>query len=314
MNEGGSTQPKRYRSPCLALINMRQDEYVRFDQFVDEVVSQHSEQFATKCFEDEHVFQQEALRLLCKLYRERPPNDENLHLMLHQALRLLVVTRIMSNVISIPLDHFRSIAPQLSQIAQPQDYGAFVVPRVAAYQLKYYFSQIRNEAYIKVLKYMHGRFRAGEDKKATWIIMFCLVLVMAMVLEDCQQLIHIRGEARINRGQKEAFTARTEAALECRNIDNQFGFLVNIFHCKYRKKNAQFARLSDYTASRPQDGPEITFIHGLQNLMAQEAEYLREQNNVVIPPSNITKYTSRLIARFLDNFMGLQLGSQGRDA
>ncbi|KAF4552358.1 Hypothetical protein D9617_10g073390 [Elsinoe fawcettii] len=290
---------------------MTDHEYARCDRFVDTVVTNHLDEFAAKCFEEEHDFQKEALRLLCRLYRDCPKEEKTLRKQLKEILRMLVVTHIVSTTFGIPDACARTVLPRLQQGGHPAQFGSYPSPRVASHQLKFYFSRVRHDAYHKILKYLNSLLKAATDKSLTWLTTFCIILGFAMVLEDCQQLVHVRSNARVTRHQRDAFTASQETIMECRNIDEQFQFLVALFHNKYHKRNVTFAKLSDYIDTRPQDGPEIAFIHGLQNLMAAQADYLRMQKSTTIPVDHRQQYTSRLIARFLDNFMGLQLGSQG---
>ncbi|KAF2222157.1 hypothetical protein BDZ85DRAFT_283266 [Elsinoe ampelina] len=305
--------PTRVKTPLLGLLRLEEQGYAQCDQFINRIISHHLGEFADKCFEDEHIFQQELLRLVCVLYRDAPRTETVLREQLKEVLRMLIATNIMTTTFSIPKDIFATtILPHLKRGGSANEFGDYPSPRIASHQLKFYFSRIRHDAYLRILAYLNSKLKAWTNKEATWLTAFCIVLGFAMVLEYCQQLIHMRSDARILRGQRDIWAARHETLMECKTIDEQYAFLVALFHNKYHMRNVSYAKLSDYIGTRPEDGAEITFIHGLQNLMASQADYLRAKKSTNLPVDHRQAYTSRLVTRLLDNFMGLQLGSDPR--
>jgi len=123
-----------------------------------------------------------------------------------------------------------------------------------------------------MLRRLHSILRTGGDKAKTWMAAFCIIVGLAMVLEECQILLQLRCDARVRRGQIDTAGAERWAIEECRSIDEGFRFLVSLFHCKYRRKNKPSARLSEYLDRLAPESPAQVFVRELQSLCAQHRE------------------------------------------
>jgi len=124
-----------------------------------------------------------------------------------------------------------------------------------------------------MLRRLHTILRTAGDKAKTWVAAFCIIIGLAMVLEECQILIQLRSDTRVRRSQIDTAGAERWASGECRDIDQGLDFLVSLFHCKYRRKNRPSAKLQEYLDRLAPGGPEQVFVRELQNLRAEHREY-----------------------------------------
>ena len=191
------------------------------------------------------------------------------------ALQLIIVTYIMSVTLTIPDDYLAGTISRLHQSNDISHYpGPYVSPRVANSQVKYFFAAIRSQICTHILKKrLHTLFRSyNARKEVTWISSFVLMLVLGMVLEESQHMIHMQFKARVSRDQMTKYEAEKEADIECRSIDDGYEFLCKLFHCKYRRRRKVLARMSDYQDTLEHQGPSADFVKGLRDLCEENGQ------------------------------------------
>ncbi|KAF2156771.1 hypothetical protein K461DRAFT_309019 [Myriangium duriaei CBS 260.36] len=305
------TMPKK--SPCLALTQINEEDHAKFNKFIDDIIEQDLDKFVVECFENEHQFQTDLLRLLSHLYHRLHNSldtDKRFKSALHNILRMLIVTNMMCIPLKIPEVSMPSVISQLQSDNRLEEYAPQASSRIASFQIKYYLSHIRSETYAAILKTLHTIYRTGEQKEKTWLIALCCTLGLSMVLEECQHLLNIQWDSRIVKEGVDPFIAKKMTLSDCGLIDEQFAFLVQLFNVKYSRKNVRYPSYRDYLTGCEAEGPEHAFIVGLRGLMQDNAECLKTRVNLILSPDNERQWTSRLVAKFLDHFMELDLGSQ----
>ena len=191
---------------------------------------------------------------------------------LHNILRMIVCTYIMGTTLAIP-DEYRDAVISTLSSGNRLDYSSWTSPRVASMQFKYYVSSLRTTTYERMLRRLHSILRTGGDKAKTWVAAFCIIVGLAMVLEECQIPLQLKCDARVRRNQMDIAGAERWASEECRSIDEGFRFLISLFHCKYRRKNRANAKLHEYIDRLTPESPELVFVRGLQTLCAEHRKH-----------------------------------------
>lgn len=332
------------RSPLLGLLLLDRDDEQHFRRYVDRILEESLDDFSNKCFEGEDPFQTELLRTVCDLYTDLDVEDsvsvdwerngivrhlliclltQDLKSIVQELLRMMVVTFIMGHTLTIEEQYKSATISSLRQRGPIEEYARYTSPRLANMQLKYFFSAIRNELYESMLKRLHNIVRTAGDKSKTWLACLCILVCIAMVLEECQHTIHIQFDARVLRGGIDQSTADRDVRKECDHIDRGFDFLTNLFHWKYKKRNSNLARLGDYLPLLEEHSPEESFVHKLHKLIVRSRksahdyalsvlswlttvpdDFLTERRDVGMSARRKQLHTARLVARFTIPFMG----------
>lgn len=237
---------------------------------------------------------------------------------------MIVVTYIMGHTLTLADETVNSVLAHLGNSFNASELGAFPSPRLANRQFKYFFATIRNRMYQDVLKALHNLLR-GSKKQATWLSAFCIMIALAMVLEEDQRTLHIQADAKVSKGEAGSASADAEACRACATIDGRFQFLMALFQGKYKARNATHGSFGENT-------PELTepierqFAQEVYNLLQEKRKsrtkhsgetiadhppggYLQQRRDVPIAHENETQYTSRLVARFLLPFLETSRGN-----
>lgn len=187
---------------------------------------------------------------------------------------MLAVTLIMDHTINLDKTHRTQILAQLSQ-EDTNSLGAYsekVSPWMASMQLKCFFNKIRDKLYTRNLNRLQQILHSSV-KSFPRISALILILGLALVLEECQHLLLLQAEGRINRREVDnARIARKEATDQCFEVDQGFEFIRNLFHCRYSSvKNQQRAELDQWLKTS-QDSSEKDFLHNLFDLFATNSK------------------------------------------
>lgn len=233
----------------------------------------------------------------------------------------MIITYIMGHTLTIVEDTLPSILSNLKFSRRPPDLMKHTSPRLANRQLKFFFAMLRNNIYSDVLRRQQHTFHTSGKKESTWLTSFCAMLGFAMVLEEVQRTLQIQADAKIAKEEMSEEQANTEANNACKRIDERFDLLVGLFQCKYRDKT--WGEHGSFGPETPQltGRAETRFLSSLRMLLEEKGmfhsqisrlllissseDHLTSRKDVPCSPENQTRFTSRLVARFLLPFLKL---------
>jgi hypothetical protein len=149
---------------------------------------------------------------------------------------MVIITYIMGHTLTITAETLPTVHKHLKNRGKPAQLVSQTSPRLANRQLKFFFHVLRNQSYEEVLKWQQATLQTSGNKDSTWLPTFCVMLVLAMVLEEVQRTIQIQADAKVQKLECSPNEAQLEARNACERIDSHFALLVRLFQCKYRDK------------------------------------------------------------------------------
>ncbi|CAO2658641.1 Nn.00g063640.m01.CDS01 [Neocucurbitaria sp. VM-36] len=289
------------KSPPLGMVYIDHTDEAKYSQYINVIVDSHLEAFGEVCWmEDDHDF---AHKLFSLMIHVQPRGKDEAGL-LREVYRLIVVTFIMGHVITIAEETKESVLSSMESYTGPETYvERFCSPRVANRQLKYCFFRLQTSILTALLSKLQKVFQAdnGYDK---WVYAFIAILGLAMASEDQQKTIHYAMMTNAAIGLTTQHNAQTIAYNCCIDIDAHISFIQQIFRWKYHgEKNP--LRDPDFYWDKVvgfEDRNSVDFVRSVAALVKDNVDFLCARQNVGISTDNVTKYTSRLVARFLLSF------------
>ena len=245
---------------------------------------------------------------------------------------MVIITYIMGHTLTITKETLPTVHKHLENRTKPAQLAFQTSPRLANRQLKFFFHVLRNQSYEEVLRWQQATFHMSGNKDSTWLPTFCVMLVLAMVLEEVQCTIQIQADTEAQKLEVSSDEAQLEARLACERIDSQFSLLTNLFQRKYRDKT--WTSECSFGSQTPllQDPAAHKFCIDLRHLLSQSSEsvpllslfagyndrihyesrltqpledHLCSRKDMTISSEKQCKYTSRLVASFLMPFLNL---------
>ena len=185
---------------------------------------------------------------------------------------MLIITYIMGHTLTILEDTLYNVLDRVKMTA-PGEAAEHTSPRLANRQLKFFFSDMRDKIYFKVLNQQQQTFHASRPKEATWLVSFCAMLGFAMVLEEVQRTVQIQADAKEVKGEMDRYDANLEAHRANERIDEKFDFLSAIFKQKYRDKKWREGGSFGPGTPTYSELPEKRFLGTLHDLVVARGEF-----------------------------------------
>ncbi|KAH9826832.1 fungal zn binuclear cluster domain containing protein [Teratosphaeria destructans] len=297
-------------SPPFGLMKLASSDEHHFERYLDRLMHPNFLwNFGFVFYDEENLiddFLPRLVDMMCNLYEQTSDADvTRVHQILHKILRLMMITYIMGHTLTISEDTLFGVFDSIRHSQKPRDVSRRTSPRLAARQLKFFFGCMREQVYGTLLNWAQQTFHSSKDKTETWLPAFCVMLGLAMGLEEVQRTLHLQADTSIEQGVKSVAEATTEAVNACGRIDERFTLLVGLYQCKYRDR--KWNDCGSFGPSTPRVGEpcQHNFLVQLHMMVREKAEYLQGRSEVPLAHENQTKYTSRLVARFLLPFLGL---------
>ncbi|KAF3052984.1 hypothetical protein E8E11_009650 [Didymella keratinophila] len=296
----GSNKRMMYRkqSPPLGMVHINYNEEKKYEKYVSDIADNHLDAFGELCWmEDDNDFQQKLFRLMTRV---KPKNEDEAKLF-REINRLIIVTFIMSHTLTIaPETKYATLSRMHSFNGRNESYAS---PRMTNRQLKYFFSRVQRTIQNSLLNKLQQIFKSskGCDK---WLAAFMTIVGMCMALEDQQKTIHL---VQTTKTQTEGLDNRDAQALADhanREIDDQAHFIQQIFRWKYNRKHNPLLN-SDHDWEKEVgfgDASSVSFVRQVAQLVKENTDYLQQRLAVSISSDNQTKYSSRLVSKFLMSF------------
>jgi hypothetical protein len=288
----------RKQSPPLGMVHINYNEEKKYEKYVSDIADNHLDAFGELCWmEDDNDFQQKLFRLMTRV---KPKNEDEAKLF-REVNRLIIVTFIMSHTLTIaPETKYATLSRMHSFNGRNESYAS---PRMTNRQLKYFFSRVQRTIQNSLLNKLQQVFKSskGCDK---WLAAFMTIVGMCMALEDQQKTIHL---VQTTKTQTEGLDNRDAQALADhanREIDEQAHFIQQIFRWKYNRKHNPLLN-SDHDWEKEAgfgDASSVSFVRQVAQLVKENTDYLQQRLAVSISSDNQTKYSSRLVSKFLMSF------------
>ncbi|KAK3080797.1 hypothetical protein LTS18_013006 [Coniosporium uncinatum] len=296
----GTQEVVQKRSPPMAMTQIENSDRKQYDNFLNEVVAHFMPAFAQRrygCESDD--FQLRLLKLMISLKeQERGKEEQDL---MRQVFRLLVAKYIMARTATIADEDREATLRQLRSYRGGLYDEGNCSPRMANRQLKYLFLKLETDILTEVLKRLQQILRSSKGGNK-WTSAFVAILGLAMVHEDTQRMVHVHSDSQWKRGHVGQGEAQRRAEEACRTIDERFGFVMTLFRWKY---NRTFNPLRDLEDAKTLGclGERVGgFVKDVHALIMEKHDYLMLRQHVPIATENPSRYTSRLVARFLLSF------------
>lgn len=178
---------------------------------------------------------------------------------------MMIITYIMGHTLTISEDTLPSVVSHIQHPWKPARLERHTSPRLANRQLKFFFGVLRSKIYEDLLKWQQATLRTASRKEDSWLGAFCVMLGLAMVLEEQQRTIQIQADAKAHKGERSAEEAQQEALNACERMDEKYKLLIGLFQCKYRDKKwtrGSFGQQTP-TMSEPAQVEFLTEVHSL---------------------------------------------------
>ena len=231
----------------------------------------------------------------------------------------------MGHVITIAEETKETALSKMRSYTGPGTYAEnFCSPRLANRQLKYYFSRLQASILTALLFKLYSSFRDsyGYDR---WVPVFIAVLGIAMASEDQQKTIHYMMRSKVATGLTTEHNAQITEHQACKDIGAQLDLIQTVFQWKYRTYNplrsadmpwdekvgvtdenaVNFVRsVASLTRAHGKSVSNLFLARDVKQIMLTSiaADFLGDRASAEISSSNVTMYTSRLVARFLLSF------------
>lgn len=292
-NTGAEERRLKY-SPPFALEKLDESDDEHFQEYLNELMrptTLHSlgwTFYEEECIMDPGYFQAQVLELMCTLFSETrepqvraPANSLSINSLtgkqlrenLHDVLRMLIVTYIMSHTLTIAQETLQTVLASVRYTQKQTTAQKHTSPRLANRQLKHYFSSLRQSVIFKILHRQQQTFHASKYKEANWLVSFCAMLGFAMVLEEIQRTIQIQADAKYAKFEMTEKDANAEAVRHCQAIDEKFEMMAILFQHKYRDK--KWGEDGSFGPGTPnyRTLPETKFLRCLYELLVQRRKY-----------------------------------------
>ncbi|KAJ4986571.1 hypothetical protein SVAN01_07880 [Stagonosporopsis vannaccii] len=288
----------RKQSPPLGMTQIHYNEEKRYEQYVSDIVDNHLEAFGELCWiEDDNDFQQKLFRLMTRV----KPKNEDEQKLFREVFRLIVVTFIMSHTLTIaPETKYDTLARMHSYNGMNESYTS---PRMTNRQLKYFFARVQRSIQNALLNKLQQIFKSskGCDK---WLAAFITIVGMCMALEDQQKTIHLVQTTKSTMEGLDNRDAQAHADHANREIDTQMHFIQQVFRWKYNRKHNPLLN-ADHDWEKEVgfgDSSSVNFVRQVAQLVKENTDYLQHRGAVSISSDNQTKYTARIVGKFLMSF------------
>jgi hypothetical protein len=296
----GSNKRVMYRkqSPPLGMVHINYNEEKKYEKYVSDIVDNHLDAFGELCWmEDDNDFHQKLFRLMTRV----KPKSEDEQKLFREVNRFIVVTFIMSHTLTIAPETKYATLSRMHSFNGSND--TYTSPRMTNRQLKYFFSRVQQSIQTSLLNKLQQIFKSskGCDK---WLAAFITIVGMCMALEDQQKTIHLVQTTKSTTEGLDVRDAQAHADHANREIDTQMHFIQQIFRWKYNRKHNPLLN-ADHDWEKEVgfgDAGSVNFVRQVAQLVKENTDYLQHRGAVSISSDNQTKYTARIVGKFLMSF------------
>ncbi|KAL8784708.1 MAG: hypothetical protein Q9213_003804 [Squamulea squamosa] len=215
--------------------------------------------------------------------------------LVHQALKLVLLTFIMTHSLTIVEDTRDSVYWQLKN--RPENlFGQHTCARFLNKQMKFLLCTIHGDVLKDVLNRVQDTLRVS-NKKSLWAPLFASMVILAMSIESLQVTVRCKEETDKQEGTIGALD--TKADEEIALMDEKFDLLRRIFHQGYRTLQPKGYNPIRNPADRDElDGPSQLLAEKASGIIEKYHDFLVARQTLG-PPTTSDPQTARLVAQFL---------------
>ncbi|KAL8892296.1 MAG: hypothetical protein Q9215_000809 [Flavoplaca cf. flavocitrina] len=278
-------------SPPLGIQLMSVGKWrVRLDGYLEEIIRGSFRRFPAICFRgDDCRVEKDFLIPIFDYHEAATGRGKGL---VHQALKLVLLTFIMTHSLTIVEDTKEFVYKQLRN--KPKNpFGNHTCARLLNKQIKYLLSTLHEDVLRDVLNKVQDALRHSK-RKDLWAPLFASMVILAMTTESLEVTVRCKEETDKQEGTIDQDDRKADK--EIARMDKRFDLLRRLFHQGYRTLLPKgFNPLRDLTdRSQLVDNASQTLAAKASNIVMQ---YPRQ---VLGPPTTTSNpQTARLIAQFL---------------
>ncbi|KAL8695443.1 MAG: hypothetical protein Q9218_000021 [Villophora microphyllina] len=299
LNERGEYDLVQVPSPPLGMILMAVGEWrVRLNGYLEEMLQKSFHGFPKACFRGDDCCV--AREFLIPIFEYQNAIEAGkAKSLVHQSLKLVVLTHIMTHSLSLVEDTKDNVRKQLKNPPR-EDFGHHTCPRWLNRQIKFLLSALHYALLKEVLHRIQDALRLSNNKPL-WAALFASMVVLATITESQQVTVRCKEatdkqEGAIAQGDKTADEA-------IGRMDEQFLFLSNLFHQRFRTHlNKGFNPLIDIKCRTEElDGPSQLLAVKAADIVGDTTYRPFLIARQALEPPTTARYpqTARLLARFL---------------
>ncbi|KAL8764298.1 MAG: hypothetical protein Q9184_000003 [Pyrenodesmia sp. 2 TL-2023] len=216
-------------SPPLGMILMAVAEWRRkFNIYLEELLETNFRQFPDVCFRGNDC--RVAKDFLIPIFEYHEAATERAQKLVHQCLKLVILTHIMTHQLTLLENTKDSVYEQLNN-PPPEKYSNHTSPRWLSRQIKFLLATLHRDVMKSVLGLVQDTLRRA-DRKPLWAALFASMLVVAMMTETQQQTLRCKEKTDKQEGTIRPGDETADEAIGL--MDERFELLKNLFHQGYR--------------------------------------------------------------------------------
>lgn len=141
-------------------------------------------------------------------------------------------------------------------------------------QLKFLFYALHGRIMRDILTKLQQILRSSKGC-VKWLSAFVAILALAMVHEETQKTAHIVADSNYAQQMCTQREAEREAEKACRDIDDRFLFLINLFRWKYNRGFNPFNRTKPEKMTEVVGDEAAGFVSKVRNLVSEKCKLHR---------------------------------------
>ncbi|KAL9633462.1 MAG: hypothetical protein Q9204_003383 [Flavoplaca sp. TL-2023a] len=283
-------------SPPLGIQLMFVREWrVRLDGYLEEIIRGSFGRFPAICFRGDECRVEKDFLIPIFNYHEAVTGREKA--LVHQALKLVLLTFIMTHSLTIVEDTKEFVYKQLRN--KPKNpFGNHTCARLLNKQIKYLLSTLHEDVLRDVLNRVQDTLRHSK-RKDLWAPLFASIVILAMTIESLEVTVRCKAETDKQEGTIDQDDRKADE--EIARMDDRFDLLRRLFHQGYRTLLPKgFNPLRDLTdRSQLVDNASRTLAAKAGNIVMQYYDFLVARQVLGPPTTTSNPQTARLIAQFL---------------
>ena len=156
---------------------------------------------------------------------------------------------------------------------RPGMYGRSCSPRMTNKQVKSCFNGLHSTLLQRTLGSYQEILRKSGGK---WVTAFIMVLVLAMVTEDCQKMMHAAAEENAALGYYSKEDGERMAVYLAQNQDHKWYHVMSLFRAKFTARgfnpfrDGGMKKLKEKNRIAPE---EVRLVQEINNLMMEKSKY-----------------------------------------
>ncbi|KAL8737788.1 MAG: hypothetical protein Q9181_001351 [Wetmoreana brouardii] len=294
LNETGQYDRVQVPSPPLGMILMAVDEWrARLDGYLEEALEKSFWGFPEACFRGEDCrIERDFLLPIFNYHNGATTNKART--LVHQSLKLVVLTYIMTHSLTLVEDTKDDVHKQLLHPPATK-FGIHTCPRWLNKQIKFLLSTLHHDLLKDVLNRVQDALRFSNTK-SVWAALFSSMVILAMTNETLELSVRCKEETDKEEGVIHRDDRTADEAINL--MDKKFELLKYLFHQRYRTLSSNGLNPLQSVTDCLDDASQILAAKASE-IVETYRSFLIARQALPAPSTTRDPQTSRLIAGFL---------------